>query len=74
MNKRLKAWVLKRKLLDEHMGEVGGALLFFYDPPAAPANSSYEWIRMEHLDQVAPKADDAHSIGEAFTFSGSGAY
>ena len=49
--KLLKAWVLKRKLLDEHMGEVGGALLFFYDQPAAPANSHYEWIRMEHLDQ-----------------------
>lgn len=71
MKKLLKAWVLKRKLLDEHMGEVGGALLFFYDQPAAPANSSYEWIRMEHLDEKEQAHGPESSVG---LFSNPGTY
>lgn len=50
MKRCLKAWVLKRRYLDEHTGEVGGTLLYFYDNPPDYGNL-YEWIRMSHLDQ-----------------------
>ena len=70
MKRLLKAWVLKRKLLDESVGELGAVLQFFYDDPPAPSSEHYEWIRMEHLDERESK--ELHSIGEAF-FPG-GAY
>ncbi len=62
MRKLLKAWVLKRKLLDEFSGEVGAVLQFFYDPPPPPSSDHYVWIRMQHLDEKqAEEVDDVYS-------------
>lgn len=52
MKKLLKAWVLKRKYMDEsgRSQEPSGTLLFFRDPPPE-YGPAYEWIRMKHLDE-----------------------
>lgn len=63
MKPRLRAWVLKRKLLDEHTGEVGAVLQFFYGQPPEPSSPYYQWIRMEHLDEKESGDDSGRSVG-----------
>lgn len=60
--RRMKAWVLKRKYLDEHTGEVAGTLLYFRDSPPE-YGGNYEWIRMEHLDERG--ADESGELERA---------
>jgi hypothetical protein len=63
VKRRLRAYCLKRKYLDEHTGEVGGVLQFFYDlPPDLGPN--YTWVRMQHLDEREDSGDGCEpSVG-----------
>lgn len=62
--KTLRAWVLKRKFLDEFgpSNEPPGTLMYFFGEPPE-YGPAYEWFRMKHLDQKEELHGCESSVG-----------